>query len=122
VALGAPRARQGDAAAADRLYEEAVGCSFNSWLSADAMVGQAAAARRLGDLARGWPGLERRRQREGRGGALHGRSEDFALVNSPTARRAPAAASLRAAGEAGSRTKARTARPAGIKAAATAPP
>jgi predicted ATPase/DNA-binding SARP family transcriptional activator len=52
VALGALRARQGDDAAADRLYEEAVGCSFTSWLSADAMVGQAAVARRLGDLAR----------------------------------------------------------------------
>ena len=52
VALGALRARQGDDAAADRLYEEAIGCSSNSWLSADAMVGQAAVARRLGDLAR----------------------------------------------------------------------
>src|ERR1022692_4229438 len=52
VALGALRARQGDDAAADRLYEEAIGCSFNSWLSADAMVGQASVARRLGDLAR----------------------------------------------------------------------
>ena len=52
VALGALRARQGDDAAADRLYEEAIGCSSSSWLSADAMVGQAAVARRLGDLAR----------------------------------------------------------------------
>jgi predicted ATPase/DNA-binding SARP family transcriptional activator len=52
VALGALRARQGDDAAADRLYEEAIGCSSTSWLSADAMVGQAAVARRLGDLAR----------------------------------------------------------------------
>jgi predicted ATPase/DNA-binding SARP family transcriptional activator len=52
VALGALRARQGDDTAADRLYEEAIGCSFTSWLSADAMVGQAAVARRLGDLAR----------------------------------------------------------------------
>jgi len=52
VALGALRARQGDDAAADRLYEEATGCSSSSWLSADAMVGQAAVARRLGDLAR----------------------------------------------------------------------
>jgi predicted ATPase len=52
VALGALRARQGDDAAADRLYEEALGCSSSSWLSADAMVGQAAVARRLGDLAR----------------------------------------------------------------------
>jgi tetratricopeptide (TPR) repeat protein len=52
VALGALRARQGDDAAADRLYEEAIGCSFTSWLSADAMVGQAAVARRLGDLSR----------------------------------------------------------------------
>jgi predicted ATPase/DNA-binding SARP family transcriptional activator len=52
VALGALRARQGDDAAADGLYEEATGCSSSSWLSADAMVGQAAVARRLGDLAR----------------------------------------------------------------------
>jgi tetratricopeptide (TPR) repeat protein len=52
VGLGALRARQGDDTAADRLYEEAIGCSFTSWLSADAMVGQAAVARRLGDLAR----------------------------------------------------------------------
>ena len=52
VALGALRARQGDDAAADHLYEEAIGCSSSSWLSADAMVGQAAVARRLGDLAR----------------------------------------------------------------------
>ena len=52
VALGALRARQGDDTAADRLYEEATGCSSSSWLSADAMVGQAAVARRLGDLAR----------------------------------------------------------------------
>ena len=52
VALAALRARQGDDAAADGLYEEAIGCSFNPWVSADAMVGQAAVARRLGDLAR----------------------------------------------------------------------
>ena len=52
VALAALRARQGDDAAADGLYQEAIGCSINPWLSADAMVGQAAAARRLGDLAR----------------------------------------------------------------------
>ena len=52
VALAALRARQGDDPAADRLYEEAIGRIFNPWLSADAMVGQAAVARRLGDLAR----------------------------------------------------------------------
>ena len=52
VALGTLRARQGNDAAADRFYEEAIGCSSSSWLSADAMVGQAAVARRLGDLAR----------------------------------------------------------------------
>jgi predicted ATPase/DNA-binding SARP family transcriptional activator len=52
VALAALRARQGDDAAADGLYQEAIGCSVNPWLSADAMVGQAAAVRRLGDLAR----------------------------------------------------------------------
>ncbi|MGH3204629.1 MAG: ATP-binding protein, partial [Streptosporangiaceae bacterium] len=52
VALAALRARQGDDAAADGLYAEAIGCSFNPWVSADAMVGQAAVARRLGDLPR----------------------------------------------------------------------
>ena len=52
VALAVLRARQGDDAAADDLYQEAIGCSFNPWLSADAIVGQAAVARRLGDLAR----------------------------------------------------------------------
>ena len=52
VALAALRGRQGDDAAADDLYQEAIGCSSNPWLSADAMVGQAAVARRLGDLAR----------------------------------------------------------------------
>ena len=52
VALAALRARQGDDVAADGLYQEAIGCSVNQWLSADAMVGQAAAARRLGDLTR----------------------------------------------------------------------
>ena len=50
--LAALRARQGDDAAADGLYEEAIACSFNPSVSADAMVGQAAVARRLGDLAR----------------------------------------------------------------------
>jgi predicted ATPase/DNA-binding SARP family transcriptional activator len=52
VALAILRAKQGDDAAADDLYQEAIGCSFNPWLSADAIVGQAAVARRLGDLAR----------------------------------------------------------------------
>jgi predicted ATPase/DNA-binding SARP family transcriptional activator len=52
VALAVLRGRQGDDAAADDLYQEAIGCSSNPWLSADAMVGQAAVARRLGDLAR----------------------------------------------------------------------
>ena len=50
--LAALRGRQGDDAAADDLYEEAIACSFNPSVSADAMVGQAAVARRLGDLAR----------------------------------------------------------------------
>ena len=50
--LAALRSRQGDDAAADGLYEEAIACSFNPSVSADAMVGQAAVARRLGDLAR----------------------------------------------------------------------
>ncbi len=52
VSLAGVRARQGDDAAADHLYQEAIGCCYNPWLSADAMVGQAAVARRLGDLAR----------------------------------------------------------------------
>ncbi len=51
VSLAGVRARQGDAAAADRLYQEAIGCCYNPWLSADAMVGQAAVARHLGDLS-----------------------------------------------------------------------
>ena len=52
VALAALRARQGDDAAADSLYAEAIDCSCNPWVSADAMVGQAAVARRRGDLPR----------------------------------------------------------------------
>jgi predicted ATPase/DNA-binding SARP family transcriptional activator len=52
VALAALRARQGDDTVADGLYTEAIGCSFNSWVTADALIGQAAAARRLGDLPR----------------------------------------------------------------------
>jgi predicted ATPase/DNA-binding SARP family transcriptional activator len=52
VRLAALRAGQGDDATADRLYAEAIADSFNPWLSADAMIGQAAVARRLGDLPR----------------------------------------------------------------------
>jgi predicted ATPase/DNA-binding SARP family transcriptional activator len=52
IALAALRSRQGNDHAADDLYAEAIRCSLNPWLSADAMVGQAAVARRLGDLAR----------------------------------------------------------------------
>ncbi len=52
VALAALRARLGDDDAADDLYQEAIDCCFNPWLSADAIVGQAAAVRRLGDLTR----------------------------------------------------------------------
>jgi predicted ATPase/DNA-binding SARP family transcriptional activator len=52
VALAALRARQGNDTAADNLYQEAIGCCFNPWLSADAIVGQAAVARRLGEPAR----------------------------------------------------------------------
>ncbi|MGH9120435.1 MAG: ATP-binding protein [Acidimicrobiales bacterium] len=52
VALAALRARQGEDQAADVLYRDAIRCSFNPWLSADAIVGQAAVARRLGDLDR----------------------------------------------------------------------
>jgi predicted ATPase/DNA-binding SARP family transcriptional activator len=52
VSLAGVRARQGDATAADQLYQEAIGCCYNPWLSADAMVGQAAVARHLGDMSR----------------------------------------------------------------------
>ncbi|HEX3833067.1 MAG TPA: BTAD domain-containing putative transcriptional regulator [Solirubrobacteraceae bacterium] len=52
VALAGLRARQGDDALADRLYGEAIGICVHPWLSADAMIGQAAVARRLGDLTR----------------------------------------------------------------------
>ena len=50
--LAALRAKQGDDAAADGVYEEATARSSNPLVSADLMVGQAAVARRLGDLAR----------------------------------------------------------------------
>ncbi len=50
--LAALRAKQGDDDAADGVYEEAIARSFNPSVSADLMVGQAAVARRLGDLAR----------------------------------------------------------------------
>ncbi len=50
--LAALRAKQGDDAVADKLYEELVASNFNPLVSADAMVGQAVVARRLGDLAR----------------------------------------------------------------------
>ena len=50
--LAALRARQGNDAAADSLYEEALARCFRPLESADLMVGQAAVARRLGDLAR----------------------------------------------------------------------
>ncbi len=52
VALAGLRARQGDDVLADHLYDEAIGCARHPWLSADAMVGQAAVVRRLGDLTR----------------------------------------------------------------------
>ena len=67
VSLAGVRARQGDAAAADHLYQEAIGCCYNPWLSADAMVGQAAVARHLGDLSRCERSARHRR------GALPGR-------------------------------------------------
>ena len=50
--LAALRARQGNDAAADGLYDEAIARSFMPSYSADVMVGQAGVARRLGDLAR----------------------------------------------------------------------
>jgi predicted ATPase len=52
VRLAALRARQGDDEAADPLYDEAIGSSYNPWLIAEAMVGQAGVARRRGDMAR----------------------------------------------------------------------
>ena len=52
VALATLRARQGDDAAAGAFYAEAIGCSFNPRVPADTMAGQAAVARRLGDLPR----------------------------------------------------------------------
>src|SRR4029077_12507407 len=42
VALATLRARQGADGAADALYAEAIDCSVNPWVSAEAMVGQAA--------------------------------------------------------------------------------
>ena len=59
LALARLRARQGDDTLADRLYDEAIASGFNPWLSADAMVGQAAVARRLGDLTRARALLDR---------------------------------------------------------------
>jgi tetratricopeptide (TPR) repeat protein len=50
--LAALRAKQGDDAVADKLYEELVASNFNPLVSFDSMVGQAVVARRLGDLAR----------------------------------------------------------------------
>ena len=63
VSLAGVKARQGDAATADHLYQEAIGCCYNPWLSADAMVGQAAVARHLGDLVRAKGLLETAAQR-----------------------------------------------------------
>ena len=59
LALARLRVRQGDDTLADRLYDEAIACGFNPWLSAEAMVGQAAVARRLGDLTRARALLDR---------------------------------------------------------------
>ncbi len=53
--LAALRAKQGDDAVADKLYEELVASNFNPLVSFDSMVGQAVVARRLGDLARARP-------------------------------------------------------------------
>ena len=50
--LAALRAKQGDDAVADKLYEELVASNYNPLVSFDAMVAQAVVARRLGDLAR----------------------------------------------------------------------
>jgi tetratricopeptide (TPR) repeat protein len=50
--LAGVRTRQGDDAAADRLYDEAIMSSLNPWVTVDAMVGRASTARRLGDMTR----------------------------------------------------------------------
>jgi tetratricopeptide (TPR) repeat protein len=52
VRLAALRARQRRDDDADALYEEAIDHSFNPWHRAEAMLGQAAVARRRGDLPR----------------------------------------------------------------------
>jgi len=78
VTLATLRARQGDDPAADRLYEEAAGCSANPWLSADAMVGQAAVARRLGDLGRARALLDAAGDRYREAGLLTGQADVLA--------------------------------------------
>jgi predicted ATPase/DNA-binding SARP family transcriptional activator len=50
--LAALRAKKGDDAVADKLYEELVASNYNPLVSFDSMVGQAVVARRLGDLPR----------------------------------------------------------------------
>ena len=68
-------------------------------------------------------GLEGRGERErGRGAPRMAALSAPGSVKLPVASCAPAAASRRAAGAAGSRTRARTGRPARMSAAATAPP
>ena len=52
LALAALRSRRGDDVGADGLYREAIAFGLDPWQSVEAMVGQAGAARRLGDLIR----------------------------------------------------------------------
>jgi hypothetical protein len=47
-----PPTREAERSSRGGLYAEAIDCSSTPWVSADAMVGQAAVARRRGDLLR----------------------------------------------------------------------
>jgi predicted ATPase/DNA-binding SARP family transcriptional activator len=80
VRLAALRARQGDDEAADRLYDEAIGSSFNPWLTAEAMVGQAAVARRQGDLARARALLDEAERQYGASSLATGRAAVLASL------------------------------------------
>jgi predicted ATPase/DNA-binding SARP family transcriptional activator len=78
VRLAALRARQGDDGAADRLYDEAIACSYNPWLTAEAMIGQAGAARRLGDMTRARALLDEAARQYDASSLAAGRAEVFA--------------------------------------------
>jgi tetratricopeptide (TPR) repeat protein len=74
VRLAALRARQGRDDDADTLYEEAIAHSFNPWHCAEAMLGQAAVARRRGDLPRARRLLEAADEQYGAAGLVAGRA------------------------------------------------